>query len=174
VFEIAYTGTAHVRSLFEAALRALMPEFSRAAATGAHQEMRALRRKSHLVIWVAAAPAYVALAAVAPVALPAWLGASFVPAQVPVFEIMLAGSFLSLLGVPTYYYFLGRGFVRVGFYGHVIQSGTSLLLVLASIAVTSRLTIPWVAVSVSLGFGLSTLYLAGVRRLVDASPGSAS
>lgn len=136
VFGIAYTGTMQLRTFIDGALRPIMPEFSRLGgiprAEGATRARELARRASRLT-WQVGAPLYLFCALAAPQLLQAWLGSRLLPVQVPIFRIMLVGSFLSALAVPGYYILVGVGSVRTIVGSHAVQTFLSLLLQLAAV-----------------------------------------
>jgi O-antigen/teichoic acid export membrane protein len=163
VFEVAYSGTMQIRALGDSGIRAVMPEFSRANAAGLIGSMATLNRKTTRLIWLGAGPLYALLWVGSPTLLQLWLGSAYVSVQGDVFRVMLLGSFLSLLAVPAYYYLLGVGMVRAVLMSHVIQTGTSLAVVIAALLLKGRLQAVTVAAGVSAGFLASFVYVRQAR-----------
>lgn len=165
VFEIAYSGAMQLRSLLAVALQALLPAFSQASAVGAKPRLESLNRRAWMLIWLGSVPLYATLILVASPALHFWLGARFAPEQVPCFRVMLVGSFISLLGVPAYFYLLGVANVRAAFISQAIQTVVNLGLIYALLSLTNRLSPIILALSVSVSFmGASGWLLVAARR----------
>ena len=166
IYEIAYNGSMQVRALFEAALRAMMPEVSR---IGANMTIEAKNRISQLnshamkLIFFFAIPIYGILAIFAPLLLRVWLGNGFVETLPGAFRIILIGAFLSLLGVPAYYTLMGTGHVRYNLGAHIAQATINLIIILCTLIV-STVSINVVVWSSSIAMAGATLYLILQKR----------
>ena len=167
IYEVAFIGSMQIRGLIEAGLRALMPEISRLSSDMgelARQRISQIYQRAMMLIFLFGTIIYVALMISAPVLLRLWLRERFVVTLPPAFRIMLIGSFLSLLGVPSYYLLMGVGRVRNVFVGTCIASVLSSVIV-AFIGFTTTWLSPLI---VSLCFipahALSTIYKIWVSR----------
>jgi O-antigen/teichoic acid export membrane protein len=161
VYEIAFIGSMQVRTLIESGFRSITPEISKASAdmtTSGRDRISLLHRQTIRIIFLFGVPVYAALLILAPHLLKLWLGARFVEALPTAFRIMLAGTFVSLIGVPAYYTLLGLGRVRHIFGSHMVQSATNALAILAVI-IFSPLSINSVVWCTSCAMAVSTLYL---------------
>jgi O-antigen/teichoic acid export membrane protein len=170
ILEIGYAGSMQVRSIFETGLRAVMPEVSGiGAGEAAGRRLGHLMRRCGVFVYGVALPTYVGLAVIAAPVLRAWLRLRFTETQVPVFRVMLAASFLSLVGVPAYYLALGMGRVRTTAVASGVQFTVSLAMSLLVVALTGGIGPTAISVSVCVGFGCSTaLLLRAQRDLVGA------
>jgi O-antigen/teichoic acid export membrane protein len=164
VYEIAYNGAMQLRSLLLAGVRALLPEVSRlSAGPAARRAISCLTGRAASMLFATGAPLYIAVFAASGPVLRLWLHGSVQAGQQDAFRIMLAGSFLSLLGTVPYYSLLGLHRGRQVLYGYVAQSaanvaGISLLWQSSSLKVAGVL---W---ATSAGMAASTLYLAWAHR----------
>jgi O-antigen/teichoic acid export membrane protein len=161
IYEIAFTGSMQIRALFEAALRALMPEISRIGANitiQAKNRILQLNSRAMKLIFLLGVPLYAGLIIAAPLLLKLWLGERCVGILPGAFRIMLIGSFLSLLGVPAYYTLMGTGHVRYNLGAHIAQATINLIIILCALIVSTVSTnvVVW---SSSIAMAGATLYL---------------
>jgi O-antigen/teichoic acid export membrane protein len=168
VYEIAFNGTMQVRALFEAGFRAITPEVSRVYSSGvdeAVEKIRSINHRAMKLIWALGAPFWLLLVVFIAPLLKIWLGARYVFTLPQVFQIMLIGTFFSLLGVPAFYILMGLGRTRQIFTAYVIQSIINALIVTAVIMMGYDLSLNCVALAVTLSMGCTTLYLIREKRL---------
>jgi O-antigen/teichoic acid export membrane protein len=169
IYEIAFNGAMQVRGLFEACFRAISPEISRVSSNMADKGVRkihAISRGSIKLIWMIGAPVWLLLIIFISPLLKLWLGERFVDSLPIVFQIMLTGTFLSLLGVPSFYIMIGFGRTKQIFMAYVIQSLVNALVVIVIITTGIGLSLYNVAASVALGMGCATLYLIRGKKLI--------
>lgn len=129
IFELAYRLSMQIRSLFEVALRALMPEISKLLAKGHqiyYQRMKQITSTAYRFLFLIAIPVYAAFFITAGYIFELWLGSEFIPSIPSAFRIMLLSSFVSLLSIPRYYIFIGEGLVKRVFWAHTINSITTI------------------------------------------------
>ncbi len=176
VYEIAFTGSMHVRNLIEAGLRPLMPEISRLnGSAGEHTaaKIRRLYRRSTGLILLAGTPIYLILSIFAPLLLQLWLRDRFTEALPWALRIMLLGTFINLLGAPAYWTLMGKGHVWRNLGAYLVQSTVNLIGVLL-ILIVSRVTILSVVIAASTSMAAVPLYLfTQVRRVSQPSDGEA-
>lgn len=161
IYEIAYNGSMQIRALFEAALRALMPEISRISANITIQvknRIVQLNSRAMKLILMFGIPIYGVLAIFAPLLLRIWLGGKFTETLPGAFRIMLVGTFLSLLGVPAYYILMGAGHVQDTLVSYIIQSAVN-VAIMSCVLLFSTVSLVAVVFSTSFGMMVSTLYL---------------
>jgi len=166
VYEIAFTGSMQIRALFEAGLRAMMPEISRIGANMTSQvkhRISQLNRRAVNLIFLFALPVYTVLIVFAPQLLKLWLGERFVEILPGAFRIMLIGTFLSLVGVPAYYTLMGTGHVRYTLGAHIAQAIINFIIILC-ILIVSTVSINVVVWSSSIAMAGATLYLILQKR----------
>lgn len=166
LYEIAFTATMRVRNIFEPAQRALLPALSTLRAQ--HGTLRAqaashMQKTGFAVIWLCI-PLYLFLFAFADPLLSLWLGSRFDPRLPPMFRIMLAGTYVSLLGTPAFYLLLAVRRTAAVLAGNTLQFGGAVSLVLLSIAATGSVTPLMVTAATACGMAFSTLYLSAQRR----------
>jgi O-antigen/teichoic acid export membrane protein len=162
VYEIAYAGSMQIRALFDAALRALMPEISRISSdmtSHAKDKISRLYRHAMAQTLFFGIPVYGILAIFLSFLLSIWLQNRYVEILPDAFRIMLTGSFFSLLGVPAYYTLMGTGHARDTLVSYIIQSSTNVAIIIVSIFLFSAVPLVTMVFSTSLGMGASTLYL---------------
>ena len=169
VYEIAYTGSMYVRSLIEAGLRALVPKISYLSANlndQAANKILEIYRRSMKLIFVFGAPLYLVLLVSSPFLLKIWLGGKFVETLPSAFQLMLFGTFLSLLCIPAYYILMGINKVGYCLISHLIQSAANFILVIAAVIFIHTLNIKQVVLAVVLGMSLSSFYLIRKLRII--------
>ena len=169
VYEIAFTGSMQVRGLIEAGLRPLMPEVSRISGymtRYAKDRISQINRRAMKLIFLCGIPMYGALIIFSSFLLRVWLGDRFVETLPEAFQIMLMGTFLSLLGVPAYYTLMGAGHVCHNLGSHIVQSVINVAMVLTSILLISTVSLDTVIFATSASMGGSTAYLIWRKQKV--------
>lgn len=162
IYEITFTGSMQIRALFEAGLRALMPEISHIGAT---MTIQAKNRISQLNSWAMklilffSVPAYAVLMIFAPPLLRIWLGEKFEETLPGAFRIMMVATFFTLVGVPAYYTIIGLGKIRYIVIASVISVGSNFVLVTAYYALTRHLSVYSIGLCLVISFAVSTVYL---------------
>lgn len=167
IYEIAYNSANYVRSIVQVPLKAMMPEVSKISATQTkenNEKLSRLCKKSGRLIFYVAFPCYVMALVFLKPSLAIWLGGELADHLSPVLFVMLIGSFISLLSVPSYYTLMGMGKVRQILLASAIMVvtnvGVCLILVQFRISV-SPLALAWV---VLLAFGVTSCYLIVQRQ----------
>lgn len=170
VFEIAYSGSMQVRALFDSGFRALIPEVSAFTTLPVAQRVtrvRELDQRSNRIVLALGVPAYLALAVLAEPLLRLWLREGFVPEETQAFRVMLAASFVGLVGVPAYYFLLALGYARCCLRAHLVQSGANVALLLTLPLLIEGIRDIAAPISVAVGFGLATITLRWQLRSVQ-------
>lgn len=130
VYEMAYTGSMALRSIFEAGLRALLPEFSRWSAVGtdaARGKVSSIYAAMMRLLAFVAIPVFAGFLFADNWLLRLWLRSRFTPQLVPCFNIMLLAALVNLVAVPSYYLLFGIGRVRQCVAAHVIIALASIM-----------------------------------------------
>ena len=173
VYEIAYNGAMQIRSLLSAGSSALLPEISRlrasSSAAAAVRAISRLTRRSTRLLLVFGVPLYAVVFAVSRPLLRLWLHGSLQSGQADAFDIMLAGSFVSLLGTVPYYSLLGLHYSRQVLYGYLVQSSVNIAGIGAMWLWTSSIRLSTVLIATSAAMGASTLFLAWANRQAIAA-----
>lgn len=162
VYEIAYNASMQIRALSESALRPFLPATSCLAAQLSHvslQKIRDLHRYTFKKILHLGLPLHIVAIVLSIPFLKIWLGSRYVPELGPVVMIMLAGSFLSLAGVPAWYILLGLGKPVYCFIAGLIQLGVNLLLAGGVILITSSLSPLESAAVLTIAMGITSFFL---------------
>jgi O-antigen/teichoic acid export membrane protein len=164
VYEIAYNGALQLRSLLAAASAALTPEVSRLRAAGAQLAVCRLTRRVLLFLVACGAPLYGIVFAGAGPLLRLWLHGALDPGQAAALRIMLAGSFLSLLGTAPYFTLVGLHCGREVLLSYVVQSGVNVAGIAAAWLWSAAIPLEAVLAATSAGMAASTVYLAWAQR----------
>ncbi len=162
VYEIAYNGSMQIRALFEAGLRALMPEISRISVNltrHAKERISQIYRRAMRLICLFGIPMYGGLIIFLTPLLKFWLRQRFVDELPIAFRIMLISTFLSLLSVPSYYTLLGLGMVHYALVSHIILSGVSALIILIMVFIWHSISVETFSWAILTATALTTLYL---------------
>ena len=162
VYEIAFAASMQIRGLFEAGLRATMPEISRANANISRQglnRIKAINGKSMKLIMTAGSFIYAIIAICASGLLRTWLGERYTASVSIAFQIILLGTYFNLLGVPAFYTLMGTGRVRHILAGNIVQSFTNVILIIMALCLTGKMTVYIVCVATLSGMLASTIYL---------------
>lgn len=169
VYEIAFTVSMRVRSLVEAGLRALLPKISSLSANLDDQALKKISeiyRRSMKLIFVFGTPFYGTLLVLAPVLLKIWLGEKFVTTLPGAFQLMLVGSFLSLLSVPAYYTLFAINKAGYCLISQIIQAVANFILVIVIAIFIHTLDVQQVVLALILGMSLCSLYLIRTLRTI--------
>jgi len=177
VYEIAFNGSMQIRALFEAGLRAMMPEISRIGAnvtSYTKDRISQLNYHTMKLIFFFGIPIYGILAILGPSLLRAWLGDRFVETLPEAFRIMLIGTFLSLLCVPAYYTLMGLGRVYHCFLSQVIQGIVNAGIVGVIILFVRTISIQTIALAVAFAMLATSFYVIwqyqrAIRKLILTS-----
>jgi len=162
VYEIAFAASMQIRALFEAGLRATMPEISRANANISRQglnRIKAINGKSMKLIMTAGLFIYAIIALCASGLLRTWLGERYTASISVAFQIILLGTYFNLLGVPAFYTLMGTGRVRHILAGNIVQSFTNAILIIVALCLTGKMTVYIVCTATLSGMLVSTIYL---------------
>jgi len=166
VYEIAFNGSMQIRALFEAGLRAMMPEISRIGGEmtiNAKERILQLYHRAMKLILMFGIPIYGVLAIFAPLLLRIWLGEKFTETLPGAFRIMMIGTFLGLVGVPAYYTLMGTGHVRYNLGAHIAQAIINIMIIIC-ILIVSKVSINVVVCSSSAAMAGASLYLILQKR----------
>ena len=169
VYEIAFTGAMYVRSLIEAGMRALLPEISRISSNLTHQakaQMQNIYERSLNLILKYGTLIYALLLLFAPFIFQIWFGQRYIETMHTAFQLMLVGTYLSLLCVPAYYTLLGANKVNTCLVSHIIQSVINFMLIITIVIFSDKLDVNQVVLATALGMGLSALYLIRKMRTI--------
>ncbi len=169
VYEIAYSGAFQCRSLLEAGFRALMPEISKLQVdrtARSCEKIHVINKKAFKLIITTGSLFYIVLFLLSAPLLKIWLRDQFVDSLPVAFRIMLVGTFLTLLMVPSLYILMGFGQVRRLFFSYVIQSVINVLIVCINLLLFKSLTINTVVLAASIGMLCSTIYLIWQKKLL--------
>jgi O-antigen/teichoic acid export membrane protein len=161
VYEIAFSTSMRIRSLFEMALRPIMPVLSHAMSLEASQlkaELYKVHRNARRVLLLAAGVFGFVFLFADPI-LRMWLRHSLDPSLSGALSVMLAGAFISLVGVPAYYALLGLGRAGILFWSHVLQSATNIVFVVFGLILGYPLSLMTLLIASSISMGVSTCYL---------------
>jgi len=173
VYEIAYNGAMQIRGLLSAGSSALLPEISRLRAApsraAAGRAISRLTRNSTRLLLVFGVPLYAAVFILSGLLLRLWLHGNLQAGQADAFHIMLAGSFVSLLGTVPYHSLLGLHCSRQVLYAYLVQSSVNIAGIGAMWLGTSSVQLSTVLLATSAGMGASTLYLAWANRQAIAA-----
>jgi O-antigen/teichoic acid export membrane protein len=167
LYEIAYNSAMQVRSIAEAGFRAIIPEVSSICA---HRNDSAKRRVAELdrSIWKKlikyGLPFWSLLYLLSPIMLHIWLGFKYTHDLTTVFRIMLVGSFISILGVPSFYILLGLGESKPILICNILMSIINICLVIIMIKVNISMSVAYVSISLAIGIAVSTIYLIIVKN----------
>jgi O-antigen/teichoic acid export membrane protein len=162
VNEICLTGSMRVRSVFELAIRPMMPEISNLRVKDQSKladHIRRMDRKAFLVSFGAALPVFILLFLAMNPLLHLWLHKSFNSALPNTFRIALVGAFASLLACSAYYMLIGLGRAQDAAYSAAIQFAVNAALLLGIAIFTGHVTVGQAAMSFGVAAAASTLYI---------------
>jgi len=169
VYEISYTGCMRLRSLVETGLRALVPQISHLSTKNTYQaanKILEIYHRSIKAIIIFGTPFYLVLLVVSPFLLKIWLGKNFIEILPGAFQIMLVGTFLSLISVPAYYTFIGINKVGNCLVSHLIQAIANFSIVIIIAIFVHPLNVQNVVLAVIFGMSLSSFYLIKTLRII--------
>ena len=161
VYELANNGSIRFRNIFETGLRAVMPEVSRLAAGGrdGRQQIAALHRRAMRMLLLLVLPLYACLWLVSPLLIQLWLGPARAVALPGALRAGLAGTMISLVGVPAFYVLLGLGETRPLLVEKALQLGISLSVTFGVLVLFDRISPFTALVAGGIGMAGSTVYL---------------
>lgn len=169
IYDVALTASMLIRGLFEAGLKATMPEISRANANISRQgldRIRTINGNSMKLIMTVGLFIYAMIALCAPSLLRTWLGERYIAGVSIAFQIVLLGTYFNLLGVPAFYTLMGTGRVGHILAGNIVQSITNVGLIITAICLTGRMTVYIVCVATLSGMLASTIYLLIQQKIM--------
>ena len=169
VNDMCLMGSLRVKSVFDGALRPMMPEVSSHQVKGTADlrgRVRSIDRKAMLVTFVFALPVFAGLIIVMNPLLHLWLHRSFNPLLPNTFRIALAGAFFSLLGSSAYFMLIGLGSARDAAYSAAVQFFVNAAVLLAIAIWSNHLTVGEAAAAFSLATASCTLYLRWRMRFL--------
>lgn len=169
VYEIAHKGGMYVRAMIESGLRALLPEISRISSQATHQaknQILNIYNRAMKIILKYGTLIHVLLLLLSPFIFPIWFGERYIESMSTTFQIMLLGTYLSLLSVPAYYTLMGMNKVTNCLVSHVIQSLVNFSVVITVVLFINTIKVQQVALAISLGMGFSALYLIKAMNVI--------
>jgi len=172
VYEIAYSGAMQIRSVFEAGGRALVPAVSQArgaAGSAAVEQIERLQWRVTRLFLLAAGPIFLISAFGADPFLRLLLRDGYQEGIASAFRIMLFGSFMSLMGVPSFYVAIGLGRSRIVAIGQSIIASVNVCAVIAWVRWSRGLSSNTVSAVVTLALAMSTLYYIVATRQAIAN-----
>jgi len=171
VYELAFRGATMFRSLFESAIRAIMPEISRLYGEGtayARERVKSVNVKCMKMIGYLALPMYGMLILVAEPLLKLWLRNNFLESIPNAFRLMLVATFLSLVAVPAHYTIMGFGKVRYFVIAGIIGAGGNFVLVTAYYVLTEHVSVYSLGLCLIIIFLTSSIYIIQKARYLLA------
>jgi O-antigen/teichoic acid export membrane protein len=162
VYEIAFTGSMHLRGLAEVGLRALMPEVSTRGAVGTQEawlSVKSLHGRALKLLLGVMPFAYILAILLAKPMLSLWLRDRFRSELVPTFDILLGSAMVSLISVPAYYTLMGTGHVRSCLVSHLLAAVTNIIWVVVALIVTGTFSLTAASVAVLVSTSVSSGYL---------------
>lgn len=168
VYEIAYNGAMQIRAFSDAALRPLIPELSKLYAHLLPQHIDRIRnlykKAFRLILSYGMIVHCLAILLCRPL-IKLWLQARY-QTDIPIaFQVMVVGSYLSLLNVPAYYTLIAMGRVANCFKASVLQLTSNVVLISFLLLIGVQLEIPTIAFAVVFSMGLSTSYVIGITYI---------
>jgi O-antigen/teichoic acid export membrane protein len=175
IYEIAFGASMQVRNVFEFGLRSLVPEISRVNAIGsvdARERIRSVFHNCLLFSIFIGLPLYLGVGIFAHQIFELWLHRMLRPEQVGAFRILLAGSFVNMVGTSAYYCLIGLQAVRAVFWSYVIQVALNVVLMASAFVFLHHLSMTMVCVATAASIGIGSVYLiaAFFTRLDKTSP----
>jgi O-antigen/teichoic acid export membrane protein len=170
VYEIAFTGSMQVRSLIEVGLQALMPEISRIGANMteyARDRISRIYRRAMKLIFLFGIPLYGGMIILVTPLMKFWLRQRFLDELPLAFRIMLVGTFINLLIVPSFYILLGIGRIREVFISRCIASSLNMIIVVILSIYIHTLTPSTIALGLIFSWFVSASYINWkLRRII--------
>ena len=115
LYDAALTASWKLRSVWDAPMRALLPEMSRhSTGSGTHdlEEISRIYSNAYRILLIGATPMYAAAFVLTPVILKIWLGLGPSDSSVATLRILLAASYVNLHAIPAYHLLMATGKVR--------------------------------------------------------------
>lgn len=168
IYEIAYQGAMQIRSLLGASFRALSPEISRISAetsTDISKKINRINHKATMLIWKLGTPTFLFFMIFATPLLKIWLRGRFENQLPATFQLILFGTFISLLCVPAYYILMGLGRTKAIFIGQAIQSCINASLILVVVLIGIDLSINMFAVAVTVAMIVTAIYFIWQKKV---------
>jgi len=162
VYEIAYQAACVFRSIFDSAIRAIMPEISRLSGERTiygMERIRSVNARAMRIIGAIALPSAGILMLAAEPLLEIWLGDRYLSTIPTAFRIMLIVMFISLVSVPAHYTIMGLGKVRYFVIAGIIGGGGDCLLVTISYLLTGCVSVNSIGMCMIVVFAVSTTYV---------------
>ena len=162
VYGMAFDASMQVRSLIEAGLRPLMPAVSRIGvdlSSEIKNKISQMNTRLLKLIFLFGGSLYCVLAVFSPLLLKLWLRDKFIESLPGAFRIMLAATFLTLLGLPAYHTIVGLGRLRAFITATVISTIGNFVLVTAYYRLTGHISVYSIGVCLIICFAASTIYL---------------
>ncbi len=172
VYDIAFNGSMQLRGLLEVGLRALMPAVSHQLAGQTAEgfaNVQRLYKRTTLGLLLILPPGYLLSVLLAKPLLSLWLGSRFVPAIVPVFNLMFASAVVSLVAVPAFFTLMACGHVRACMVSHLLAAGVNILIIAGAVWLHGSLSVYTAAFSVLMTMVISSGYLLLRIRTVFAA-----
>ncbi|GAB5524337.1 MAG: hypothetical protein Roseis2KO_22090 [Roseivirga sp.] len=154
--ELSYNSAFAVRSLFERGLVTLIPESS---GLKSFRASLGLIKKSYKFVIPVALVFYSGLIYFSEEVLTLWLSEEYNEVIRQGFILFNLAFFVSLLGVPMYFIFMGLGFPKYCFFESLIKLCTTYLVLMGALFISDEFTLIQSFYALSDGFALSHIYL---------------
>ena len=161
IYEIAYNAALRLRNIAGSGLSAIMPEVSRLSVELDVKKDRILDiygRSLRFSLCVGI-PVFSVSFISAAYMLKLWLQEGFNSLLPGMFQTILVGACMSLIGMPAYNLLAGMGLTKSLFMSHAIQSGINILVLISLFSFYKAPSVYFVACSVSAGMTCSMVYL---------------
>ena len=158
-YDIVTNGSLKARSLIESAVRPIMPEVSRLAKHRHYVQIVQLNKRLTKILMVSGGLLFISIIVMSGLLVQLWLGPATAGFPLLGLKIVLAASFISLLGVPAYYTLLGLGRSSRLFAANVLQSCSSFAIIVVITSLRLPLSLLTVLISVAMGLTFANIYL---------------
>lgn len=160
-YEIGLKGVQMVRTVFEMAVKAIMPRVSELSSRGADAigAIRKVHNQSVRYVLVVGIPIFVALFVLGDLILKVWIGDQFSGQMTSVLRWYSVGYLVNLMSVPAFYVLVGLNGAKYCFYAAVFRSMVHFLVV-------SCLLLFGVGVSVNVIVGVHVFAMMGAALLI--------
>lgn len=130
-FEIANKIILQIRSVFERAINAIMPEVSRLSVSvkGMNSNLNRVMQKINKLNIIAVFGIFGILLIFSAPALKLWLAHEYSGRILDAFRILIIGYSVNILCIPMYYYFMGIGKIRYCLINHLTQVALNLFII---------------------------------------------
>ena len=146
-YEIGLKGVQVIRTVFESAIKAIMPAIGNLSGVGLGIRNTILRihKKTLRLLCMTAVPAFTSLFIFGDIALRIWIGDNFSEQMVTTLRWFTVGYLFNLMSVPSFYILLGLDQPQHAFYtallGSLVHFGIIVILLLTGIGVSLLLLV---------------------------------